>query len=117
MSWIEKLRMHFAAAAFAEEGEHEAAAQMAGLPASKAAQSVGLLHGFATTFAAAAFAEENCPEIAREILSGGVQKKSFLELVGLKGVRVYYGTAPFRESFAEAIGLAGVPFKVMTVRV
>lgn len=116
MNLIEKLRMHFAAAAFAEEGEYETAARMVGLPAAAAAQSVGVLHGLATTFAAAAFAEENCPEMAREILAGGPRKKGFLERVGLEGVRVYYGTSAFSESFAEAVGLAGVPFKVMTVR-
>jgi len=116
MSWMEKLRTHFAAAAFAEEGEYETARRMAGLPAAAAEQSVSVLPGFTTAFVAAAFAEENCPEIALEILSGDTRKNSFLDVVGLKGVRIYYGTVPLRESFAEAIGLTGLPFKVMTVR-
>lgn len=116
MTWMEKLRTHFAAAAFAEEGEYETARRMAGLPASAAEQSASVVGGVATAFAAAAFAEENCPEIALEILSGSPRKNSFLEVIGLKGVRIFYGKVPLRESFAEAVGLAGVPFKVMTVR-
>ena len=103
-----KMENWFAAVAFAEAGEHETAIKMAGgqAPVKKRA---GIWETLSRYFAAAAFAEENCPETALEIIGGSTKRNSFLETVGLKGVKVWYGSFPAEPvSFLEEVGLAGV---------
>jgi hypothetical protein len=116
MNWKEWLESMFAAAAFAEEGEHQTALRIANSPMPESKTAAKILSSLTTTFAAAAFAEENCHEIASEILHASPARASFLEKVGLRGVRVWYGTARYEESFVEAVGLVGVRLKLVTVR-
>ncbi len=116
-AWIKKLEDWFTAVAFAEAGEHDTARELAGLGARPAGRKIGMLETFNTFAAAAAFAEENCPEIAREILDATPRKRSFLDDVGLAGVRVWYGTAPAEpQSFLEEVGLAAVRVRYVTLR-
>jgi len=110
-----KMENWFAAAAFAEAGEHETAIKMVGghTPVKKRA---GIWETVTNYFAAAAFAEENCPETALEIISGSAKRNSFLETVGLKGVKVWYGRLPAEPvSFLEEVGLAGVRVRYASV--
>jgi hypothetical protein len=103
-----KMGNWFAAVAFAEAGEHTTAIEMTGgqAPVKKRA---GIWETLRAYFAAAAFAEENCPETALEIISGSAKRSSFLETVGLKGVKVWYGSLPAEPaSFLEEVGLAGI---------
>ncbi len=103
-----KIENWFAAVAFAEAGEHETAIRMAGgqAPLKKRA---GMWETLSRYFAAAAFAEENCPEAALEIIGASKRRNSFLETVGLKGVKVWYGSLPAESvSFLEEVGLAGI---------
>ena len=103
-----KMENCFAAVAFAEAGEHETAIRMAGGQA-PIKRRAGIWETLSRYFAAAAFAEEDCPDTALEILSGSAKRKSFLETVGLKGIKVWYGSLPAEsDSFLEAVGLAGV---------
>ncbi len=98
----------FAAVAFAEAGEHETAIRMAGGQAT-VKKRAWIWETLSRYFTAAAFAEENCPETALDILGGSTKRNSFLETVGLQGVRVWYGrlsTEP--ASFLDEVGLAGV---------
>jgi hypothetical protein len=116
MKWKDKIESWFAAVAFAEEGEHETARQIAARPIPEVGEVPRILPSFSTTFAAAAFAEENCPEMALEILYGTRRRNSFLDAVGLAGVRVRYALAPAEPSFAEVVGLAGARFRVVTMQ-
>lgn len=91
---LEKFQSVFAGGAFAEVGEHEMAMEIAGIsPRKRIALS------WDRTFAAATFAEANCHAIAREILGGLETTRqertldTFLDSVGLRGVRVCYGLA------------------------
>lgn len=114
--WIDKLEKWFAAVAFAEAGEHGSARELAGLAPRPAGQEVGMLETLNKFAVAAAFAEENCPEVAGEILDAKARRRSFLEDVGLAGVRVWYGTAPVGPpSFLEEVGLAGVRVRYATL--
>ncbi|AFM27076.1 helix-turn-helix domain-containing protein [Desulfomonile tiedjei] len=115
MNWKPKLESWFAAAAFAEEGEHKTALQIAETPIPETREAVSILPSLSTAFAAAAFAEENCHEYAAEILAGVARKASFLETVGLQHAKVFYGIAHYQESFVEAVGLSGVRLKYLTV--
>lgn len=116
-SFTEKLQDWFSAVAFAEEGEHETALRMVGMTPNPALEGVGVLQDLSRSFAAAAFAEENCPDIAREILDGPNPGRSFAEIVGLKGVRAWYGTASMQdEPFLAAVGLQGVQVRFGTVK-
>ncbi len=116
-AWIKKVEDWFAAVAFAEAGEHDTARELAGLGARPARRKIGMVETFNTFAAAAAFAEENCPEIAREILDTTPRKRSFLEDVGLAGVRVWYGTASAEpRSFIEEVGLGAARVRYVTVR-
>lgn len=115
-SWAKRLENWFAAVAFAEAGEHKTALEMVGMAPSKARQPVSILQSLNTTFAAAAFAEANCHDMAKEILGAESKGKSFAEVIGLKGVRVWYGLVPAtHESFLEAVGLKGVHLRLGTV--
>jgi len=111
--WSEKLGNWFSAVAFAEAGEHKAALEMVGLAPGEAKQRSSLMQTLDSVFAAGAFAEENCHDTARQILGLENRKGSFLETVGLGGIRVWYGTARLaEESFLEAVGLKGAPVRL-----
>lgn len=117
-SFMEKLGTIFSAAAFAEAGEHETAMVMVGVTPSKAAEAVSPLESLSRHFTAAAFAEADCHDMAREVLSPAERKKSFAEVIGLKGVRVWRGLAPASgESFLDSVGLAGVKVKFAVIPV
>jgi hypothetical protein len=115
MNWKQKFQSWFAAAAFAEENEHKIALEIADTPIPERGEIPAILPSFTMTFAAVAFAEENCHEIASEILYGARGKNSFLRTIGLADVRVWYATASVKQSFAEAVGLAGVRYRVISV--
>jgi transposase len=116
MNWRQKLESWFAATAFAEEGEHETALKIAATPIPEEREATGVIPSLSTAFAAIAFAEENCHEYASEIMFGVRSRNSFLEAVGLSHVRVWRGTAEVEESFAQAVGLAGARFRLLTVQ-
>lgn len=116
MKWKDRIESWFAAVAFAEQGEYETARRMADTPIPEVGEVPRILPSLSTAFAAAAFAEENCHDVALEILTGTRRRNSFLEAVGLKGVRVRYALAPARPSFAEVVGLAGARFQVVTMQ-
>lgn len=115
MNWRQRFQKWFAAAAFAEEGEHKTALQIASAPIPEAQEAPALAPALSRTFAAVAFAEENCHEIAAEILFGARRKNWFLSTVWLANVRVWYGTAFLGESFVEAVGLAGARLRLVSV--
>jgi len=114
MSFGSKIENWFAAVAFAEAGEHDTAIQMIGGHAPMR-QRIGIWETLSKYFAAAAFAEENCPETALQILSGA-KPNSFLETVGLMGVKVWYGSIPAGPvSFLEELGLSGARVRYATI--
>lgn len=98
-NWIKKIENIFAAAAFAEAGEHETALKFADIkPSNKPGKVSKFLKGMDTYFSAVAFAEADCHDVAREYLgkSKSPARSSqplddFLETIGLQGVRVSYG--------------------------
>lgn len=107
-SWLTTLEKWFSAVAFAEEGEHAAAAQMVGLKPREATASDGVLQHVRTAFAAVAFAEADCPETAREMMAPVKRRQNFLEVVGLGGVNVRRGVVAYAEaSFCDIVGLRG----------
>ena len=115
-SWRKDLEACFSAVAFAEAGEHEMAAEMAGLEPKETKERVGVLQTLERTFAAVAFAEAGCQETAMEISGVGRRRPAFLEVVGLKGVPVRYGLMPMEEDcFLEAVGLGGVAVRYLSV--
>lgn len=110
----ERLQRWFAAVAFAEAGERETALEMIGVPAAVAKNPAGVMQTLSTSFAAAAFAEANCHDMAAEILGTKRRNKTFLETLGLTGVRIWYGVAPAAEpSFFEMVGLRGVKTRLV----
>lgn len=116
-TWTDKLNGWFSAVAFAEAGEHDTALEMVGRKPAYAEDRVGVLETLSSMFAAAAFAEANCPDVAEEMLNPGREKKSFVETIGLKGVRVWYGFAPAQEpSFFETVGLQGACMRIGVCR-
>ena len=117
MKWMEKFESWFAAAAFAEEGDHNTALEVATGPIPGNLESVELFPSLNKVFAAAAFAEADCHEMAAQILGDVKRWASFMETVGLSGARVWTGVAQFEESFAEAVGLSGVRCRVLTLSV
>jgi hypothetical protein len=115
-SWTAKLEKWFGAVAFAEAGEHATAMQMVGLRPRAATAREGVLQRFSTAFAAVAFAEENCPEMARDILSPAKPMRSFAQLVGLEGVRIWQGVVSYsEESFFDVVGLKGAKMRLGVV--
>jgi hypothetical protein len=115
-SWAKTLEKWFSAVAFAEAGEHNTALEMVGIAPGEARQPVSIFQKLNTTFAAAAFAEADCHAIAKEILDSEDKNRNFAEVVGLKGVRIWYGFAPApHESFFEAVGLKHVRLRFGTV--
>lgn len=90
--WKEKMEKLFAAEAFAEHNRHQEALIVAGLEPVKADLSLE------SVFAAAAFAEANSPDIAREMVGiretqSASDPEDFASVVGLRGVRIWYGVA------------------------
>ncbi|MGB9617626.1 MAG: helix-turn-helix domain-containing protein [Desulfomonilaceae bacterium] len=116
MNWKQKLESFFAAAAFAEEGEHFMAREIALTPVPEVHESLGIVSGLSKAFVAAAFAEENCHDMAADFLAGAGARRSFLEEVGLVGVRVRYGLVSAERSFADMVGLSGVRYRVLTLQ-
>ncbi len=106
----------FAAAAFAEVGEYQTARDLASTPVPELKESLGLMSAMSTTFAAAAFAEENCHDMATDLLDESSRRRSFLEEVGLVGVRVRYGLVSAEGSFAEVVGLSGVRYRMLAMQ-
>lgn len=115
MSWKQKLESWFAAIAFAEEGEHKTALEVSSTVIPDYREVTSSVGALSKIFSAAAFAEENCHDQAAEIMYGSQRKQSFLDAVGLTNVRAWYGTAALESSFAEAVGLGGVKFKLITI--
>lgn len=83
---------------FAEAGEFDTARQM--MPAVQKKSSA--LTWFDRVFMSATFAEAGLPEEALKIMAATNEKPvesyvpaDFLEAIGLKGVRITYGIAPF----------------------
>ncbi len=114
-SWRKKLEAWFAAVAFAEAGEHEEAAELAGLEPRQTKERFSVLANLNRTFAAVAFAEADCHATAEEIAAVG-RRPTFLEEVGLKGVRVRYGLMPVTEDcFLASVGLDGVAVRYFRV--
>jgi len=108
-SWTTTLERWFAAVAFAEEGERETALQIVGVAPGTASRNVGLMQTLSDTFAAAAFAEENVHAEALRIMGWDKKNPNFLDVLGLRGVKVYYGVARLGEDlFLDKVGLAGV---------
>ncbi|MBI5252388.1 MAG: helix-turn-helix domain containing protein, partial [Desulfomonile tiedjei] len=86
MKWKQKFESWFAAAAFAEEGEHETALRIAETAIPEYNSVTNIIPTLEKAFAAAAFAEENCPDIALAMLSGNAPRRSFIKDVGLENV-------------------------------
>jgi hypothetical protein len=93
MSYLDTIRNHGAAIAFAEAGEFEEAKGMAGVRTGKA--RLGVLQYINRMMAAAAFAEGGLHEEARALADQGAstrvpqQRPSFIELVGLQHAPVH----------------------------
>jgi hypothetical protein len=100
-SWPDKIRSWFAAAAFAEAGEHATAMEIAGITPRPAKRPASVLNAFDRTFVAAAFAEEGLHKEAARFLAHGAPTRvandmeDFLSAVGLGGVRAHYVLARF----------------------
>jgi len=108
-SWKDKLEAWFSAVAFAEAGEHEMALELTAPGVGSAVERIDIFENLNRIFAAAAFAEADCHQIAREILDPNQRKRSFLDTVGLGGVRVRMGRVPIAQgSFLDFAGLEGV---------
>ncbi len=94
---IEKLEKIYMAAAFAEAGEHNTAAQIAGLDTTGEKIRFNFFQSLERVFNAITFAEAGCPEMAMESLkkepvqTGKQSFETFLDAVGLKGVQFTYG--------------------------
>jgi hypothetical protein len=89
-----KLERAFAAVAFADE--HDSARRMMGY--STPIRKESILDKFNKLAMAVAFAEADCHDSALEMLSDGRAIKteavpSFASVVGLEGIRVWYGVA------------------------
>ena len=96
-----KFEKTFAAAAFAEAGEHETAIRMGEVSDKPKKFLDKILNGWQNHMAAIAFAEANEHEEAlRWVENGKAQRKrkdtlaGFLENVGLENARVCFGVVP-----------------------
>jgi hypothetical protein len=117
-SWKEKIEAWFAAVAFAEAGERETALGLVGLEPRAQERKAGVIQTLSDTFAAAAFAEADCHEAALEIAAAGKKKQRFVDIVGLRGVRVRFGfVSASNNAFLDAVGLTGASVRYMTVRI
>lgn len=94
--WIKNIQDIFAAVAFAEAGEHDAAMEIAGIKPERKDWAKEFEKLLEKTFLAATFAEANCHNIAMEYVDQIATRTknksftSFLENVGLNNVRVCY---------------------------
>ena len=97
--WKDKIEKVFAAAAFAEAGEHETSLEMAGPDPILKRKVLNFFKSIEDMFTAVTYAEADCHEMAREYMAPRTFKAktgsltSFLENVGLQEVRVYMVTA------------------------
>ena len=88
----------YAAAAFAEAGEHETAMKMAGITATAKTAFDKVVSFVDRHMSAVSFAEAACFEEAEALLGEGPRRKrdsleNFLENVGLRQVNVRFGWA------------------------
>jgi hypothetical protein len=115
---IERLQAVFAATAFAEVGEWKPAVEIAGARAVPLRERAAIARAYEAAFVAAAFAEANCPEIAKETLDAALEKKrGFLDAVRLAGVKTRWMAVPVAQpSFLETVGLIGVRARTGIVR-
>lgn len=96
--WMETMEKTFAAASFAEAGEHETALELAGIKPNWHIVN-RLSKAWENIFAAVTFAESGCVDRALELLGVKTARRDvqsleiFLRNVGLQGVRVRYGLA------------------------
>jgi len=96
--WMETMGKTFAAASFAEAGEHDTALELAGLKPNWNIVN-RLAKAWENIFAAVTFAEAGCVDRALELLGVKTARRDvqsldiFLRDVGLQGVRVRYGLA------------------------
>lgn len=94
--WMETIEKTFAAASFAEAGEHDTALELAGIKPNWGIVN-RLSKAWENSFVAVAFAEEGCVDRALELLGAKPARREvqsleiFLRDVGLQGVRVRYG--------------------------
>lgn len=117
-SWKGKIEAWFAAVAFAEAGERETALGLVGLEPNAQEQKAGVIQTLNDSFAAAAFAEADCREAALEIVASGKTGQRFLDIVGLRGVRVRFGFVPAsNDFFLDAVGLTSASVRYMAVRI
>ena len=91
---LDKIRNIFAAASFAEAGEHQTALQMIGETAAPGTVT--------NLLAAITFAEADCHDTAREFLSASP---------ALRSIKIGSRSRISVEDFAEAVGLSGINFR------
>ena len=117
-SWKEKIEAWFAAVAFAEAGEREIALGLVGLKPHAQERKTGVIPTLNAAFAAAAFAEADCHDAALEIAAFGKKRQRFLDIVGLRDVRVRFGFVPASDNaFLDAVGLTGASARYLAVRI
>jgi len=103
-SWKDKIDRVFAAITFAEAHEHETARAFIPRTSSTPLFDRELFRKINKIMAAVTFAEADCHDQAREIMGAAprsktkpapslVRDQSFAEAVGLAGIRIWYGTA------------------------
>ena len=94
--WIENIEKTFAAVSFAEAGEHDTAMEIAAIKPDRS-KVPKFLKAIRKIFVAITYAEAGCHDMALEFLGKDTVKSSehsletFLNTVGLKGVRISYG--------------------------
>ena len=101
--WIENIEKTFAAVSFAEAGEHDTAMEIAAIKPNRS-KVPKFLKAIRKIFVAITYAEAGCHDMALEFLGKDTVKsskhslksneqslKTFLNTVGLKGVRISYG--------------------------
>jgi hypothetical protein len=118
----QKIQALFSAVAFAEEGDHRTAIEVANgtsvLPSHKSAFAEKL----SRIFSAAAFAEEGLHDEARRIYSGAAlaapagSKGSFLDVVGLGRAPVSLLVARPKPSFLDVVGLGNARVAYVTAQ-
>ena len=103
-SWKDKMDNIFMAITYAEANDHESARKLINAKSSTPLAKLSLLQKIEKIMTAITFAEGNCHDYAREVMNPGTAEKfvpsiepekkpSFNEVVGLAGIRIWYGTA------------------------
>ncbi len=99
-SLFQKIENTFAAAAFAEAGEHDTARRLAGLNTTASSKVRDFFRFLEKQFMAASFAEAGCADMALQYVDSQPRcirprktLETFLETVGLNNARVCYGLA------------------------